>query len=131
MPTKTARDYIEAYEALLGYVPPSIQHRISLGLECDPGLLDKLEELRNTAMYPGCIDEKTVQMILFAVLLAQLAPAARGHAIAAKRAGATKQELHAVAGLTFLFRGLSAFNIGAEIINEIFADDEPFQPRQS
>ena len=125
MPTKTAQEYFEIYDELLGFTPPRIQQRVALGLECDPDLLDKLEELRTAAMYPDCIDVKTAQMILFAVLLANLTPAAKMHAIAARRAGATKQELHAVAGLTFLFRGLSAFNIGAEIINEVYADDDP------
>lgn len=40
------------------------------------------------------------------------------------RAGASKAEMHAVAGLAFLFRGLPAFNIAAEVINEIFDEDE-------
>ena len=83
-----------------------------------------LQTLREAAMYPDCMDVKTAQMILFAVLLARLAPAARIHGIAAKRAGATKEELHAVCGLTFLFCGLSAFNMGAEMIQEIWAEDE-------
>ena len=124
MTGKTEADYFKLYEDLLGFTPPRIQHRVKLGLECDPDLLDKLESVREAAMYPDSIDPKTAQMILFAVLLANIAPAARIHAIAAKRAGATKEELHAVAGLTFLFRGLSAFNMGAEMIQEIWAEDE-------
>ena len=124
MTDKTAEDYHKVYEELLGFTPPRIQHRVKLGLEVDPDLLDKLETLREAAMYPDCMDVKTAQMILFAVLLARLAPAARIHGIAAKRAGATKQELHAVCGLTFLFCGLSAFNMGSEMIQEIWAEDE-------
>ncbi len=121
MTDKTEQDYFPVYEELIGFVPPRIQHRVRLGLECDPELLDKVEQLRMAAMYPKCFDTKTSQLMLFAVLLANLAPAARLHAIAAKRAGATKEELHATAGLVFLFRGLSAFNMGAEMINEIFS----------
>lgn len=124
MTDKTAEDYHEIYSDLLGFTPPRIKHRVKLGLEVDPDLLDKLETLREAAMYPDCMDTKTAQMILFAVLLTRLAPAARIHCIAAKRAGATKEELHAVCGLTFLFCGLSAFNIGAEMIQEVWAEDE-------
>jgi len=124
MTEKTADDYHKTYEDLLGFTPPRIQHRVKLGLEVDPDMLDKLETLREAAMNPDCMYVKTAQMILFAVLLARLAPAARIHGIAAKRAGATKEELHAVCGLTFLFCGLSAFNMGAEMIQEIWAADE-------
>ncbi len=41
------------------------------------------------------------------------------HAQAARRAGATWEELSAVVGLGFLFRGLSAANLGAQILQEI------------
>ena len=44
--------------------------------------------------------------------------------LAARRAGASKREMHAVAGLAYLFRGLTAFNMGAEIIAEIYGDAE-------
>ena len=121
---KTQEEYLEIYEQLLGFVPPKIQHRVSLGLEVAPDTLDSVEVMREKLMYPDCLDVKTAQMILFACLLTNLAPAAKIHAIAAKRAGATREELHAVAGLAFLFRGLSAFNNGAQIINEVFSGDE-------
>ncbi len=117
-------DYERIYTELIGFVPPRIQHRIRLGLEVDPDLLDQVETLRQTAMYPTCFDTKTSQLMLVGILLAHVAPAAEFHARAAKRAGATKEELHAVAGLAFLFRGLPAFNLASEIINKIFDEDE-------
>ncbi|MEM7543800.1 MAG: carboxymuconolactone decarboxylase family protein [Pseudomonadota bacterium] len=122
--SKTKDEYFKIYEELLGFVPPKIQHRVELGLDVAPDTLDAVEQARERLMYPDCLDVKTAQMILFACLLTNLAPAAKIHAIAAKRAGATREELHAVAGLAFLFRGLSAFNNGAQIINEVFTGDE-------
>jgi alkylhydroperoxidase/carboxymuconolactone decarboxylase family protein YurZ len=122
--SKTPEDYFAIYEELLGFVPPKIQDRVRLGLEVAPATLDAVEEMRRRVMYPDCLDVKTAQMILFACMLTNVLPAAKIHAIAAKRAGATREELHAVAGLAFLFRGLSAFNNGAQIINEIYAGDE-------
>ncbi|MBI3452774.1 MAG: carboxymuconolactone decarboxylase family protein [Rhodospirillales bacterium] len=117
----TKDEYEKIYRDLIGFVPPRIQERIKLGLEVDPKLLEQVEDLRASAMYPDCLDVKTAQLILFAVLLSQISPASEYHGRAAVRAGATKEELHAVAGLTFLFRGLPAFNLAAEVINKIFA----------
>jgi len=67
-------------------------------------------------MYPKCFDVKTSQLMLFGVLLMDLNDAAPLHAIAARRAGASWEELQAVISLCFLFRGLSAANRGAEIL---------------
>lgn len=117
----TQQDYERIYEELIGFVPPRIRERIKLGLEVDPEILAEIEQIRGLAMYPKAFDVKTAQLILFAVLLSQVSPASEYHARAAMRAGATKAELHAVAGLVFLFRGLPAFNLGAEVINKIFA----------
>ncbi len=123
--SKTAAEYFRSYEELIGFVPPRIQERIKLGLDVDAELLEMVEALRGRAMYPQCFDVKTAQLILFAVLLSHVAPASEYHARGAVRAGATREELHAVAGLAFLFRGLPAFNLGAEVINKIFEEGEP------
>jgi alkylhydroperoxidase/carboxymuconolactone decarboxylase family protein YurZ len=116
----TKEQYEAIYTELIGFVPPRIQHRIRAGLECDPELLDMVEKLREKAMYPDGMDVKTAQLILFGILLSHVAPASEYHARGAVRAGATKKELHDVAGLAFLFRGLPAFNLAAEVINKIF-----------
>ncbi len=123
--SKTAAEYFRSYEELIGFVPPRIQERIKLGLDVDAELLEMVEALRSRAMYPQCFDVKTAQLILFAVLLSHVAPASEYHARGAVRAGATREELHAVAALAFLFRGLPAFNLGAEVINKIFEKSEP------
>ncbi len=120
--TKTAEDYFRIYEELIGFTPPRIQHRVKLGLEADPELLDMIERLRERAMYPDSLDTRTAQLILFGILLSHVAPASEYHARGAVNAGATREELHAVAALAFLFRGLPAFNIAAEVINKIFGE---------
>jgi 4-carboxymuconolactone decarboxylase len=111
------------YEELLGFVPPRIQARMNLGARVDPELLELQERVRAHAMYPRCFDVKTTQLMLFGILLALTSDAARIHAIAARRAGATWEELNAVSGLAYLFRGLSAANIGAEILQKL-AEEE-------
>jgi 4-carboxymuconolactone decarboxylase len=116
------QDYRDFYVSLLGFVPPRIQARTDLLARVDPDLLDMQEELRRHCMYPKCFDVKTVQLMLFGMLLMNLQDAARLHAIAAYRAGATFEELSAVVNLAFLFRGLSAANYGAEILQGIAKD---------
>jgi 4-carboxymuconolactone decarboxylase len=104
------------YEELIGFVPPRIQARTELGAALDPELLRLQEQIRLRAMYPACFDVKTSQLMLFGILLALMGDAARLHAIAARRAGASWEELHAVVGLAYLFRGMPAANLGAEIL---------------
>lgn len=112
-------EYRDFYVELLGFVPPRIQARTDLLARLDPELLAKQEELRQHCMYPDCFDTKTSQLMLFAILLVNLQDAAKLHALAAYRAGATFEELSAVVNLVFLFRGLSAANLGAEILQGI------------
>ena len=107
------------YEQLLGFVPPRIEARISVTGALDPVLLDLQEQIREHAMYPKCFDTKTAQLMLFGMLLMDLNDAAPLHAIAARRAGASWEELQAVINLCFLFRGLSAANRGAEILANV------------
>jgi len=112
-------EYRKFYVELIGFVPPRIQARTDLLARVDPDLLARQEELRRHCMYPDCFDTKTSQLMLFAILLVNLQDAAKLHALAAYRAGATFEELSAVVNLVFLFRGLSAANLGAEILQGI------------
>jgi 4-carboxymuconolactone decarboxylase len=119
IPDEQVEEYRSFYTELLGFVPPRIQARTDLLARLDPELLTMQEELRRHCMYPDCFDTKTAQLMLFGMLLVNLQDAAKLHAIAAHRAGATFEELSAVVNLAFLFRGLSAANLGAEILQGI------------
>jgi len=119
------KEYRDFYVELLGFVPPRIQARTDLLARLDPELLTMQEELRRHCMYPDCFDTKTAQLMLFAILLTNLQDAAKLHALAAYRAGATFEELSAVVNLVFLFRGLSAANLGAEILQGLAGSSKP------
>lgn len=125
----TLAEYHATYRELIGFVPPRIVARTDLLGRLDPELLRLEEELRQRAMYPACFDVKTAQLMLFGMLLMTLADATRLHAIAARRAGATWEELSAVVNLAFLFRGLPAANLGAQIIQEIADSESEATPR--
>lgn len=117
-------EYRAFYTGLLGFVPPRVQARTDLLARVDPALLAMQEELRRHCMYPQCFDVKTTQLMLFGMLLMNLQDAAKLHALAAYRAGATFEELTAVVNLAFLFRGLSAANVGCEILEGIAKDHQ-------
>ena len=67
-------EYRGIYEDLLGFVPPRIQARTELLGRLDPEFLSLQEEIRKRGMYPDVFDVKTVQLMLFGMLL----PARRG-----------------------------------------------------
>jgi 4-carboxymuconolactone decarboxylase len=106
----------EIYRDLIGFVPPRIEARLAVTGALDPVLLDMQERMREHAMYPKCFDVKNAQMMLFGMLLMDMSDAAMLHALAARRAGASWEEMQAVVSLCFLFRGLPAANRGAEIL---------------
>lgn len=113
---KSVAEREKVYRELLGFVPPRIQARIAVTGTIDPAILDMQEEVRVHAMYPSCFDDKTSQLMLFGILLMGSNEAAVVHAHAARRAGATFEELQAVVNLVFLYRGLPAANAGGEIL---------------
>ena len=125
IPDDQVQEYRDFYAELLGFVPPRIQARTDLLARLDPELLSMQEELRRHCMYPECFDTKTSQLMLFAILLTNLQDAAKLHALAAYRAGASFEELSAVVNFVFLFRGLSAANLGAEILQGIASSSKP------
>jgi 4-carboxymuconolactone decarboxylase len=112
------------YEDLIGFVPPRIEARLTVTGALDPKLVDLQEQMRAHAMYPKSFDVKTSQLMLFGMLMMDGSDAAVLHAIAARRAGASWQELQDVVSLCFLFRGLSAANKGAELLANLAAREE-------
>src|SRR5919202_5896531 len=112
-------EYRRIYEELLGVVPPRIQARTDLLSRLDPEFLSLQEEIRKQGMFPEVFDVKTVQLMLFGMLLLSMRDATRIHGIAARRAGATWEEMQAIVNLAYLYGGLSAADIGAQFLQQI------------
>lgn len=121
-PPSTLDDLERRYRDMIGLVPPKVAKRLKLGLEVDPAIVTALEDWRVAALTPQALDQKTVQLMSFAILLVQTSDAAANHARAAIKAGATLQELHASAAIAALFRGVGAFNLAGEILSAQFPD---------
>jgi alkylhydroperoxidase/carboxymuconolactone decarboxylase family protein YurZ len=112
-------EYRATYETLVGFVPPRVQARFDSLADARPEVLLAQERLRNLVMYPEALDQKTVQLVLFGILHAKLSDAATLHGLAARRAGASWEELQAVIDLAFLFTGFSAANRGPQVLQDI------------
>lgn len=121
-PHRTLEELTQRYQDMMGFTPPRIAKRLKLGMRVDPGVVTALEDWRIAALTPDALDQKTVQLMSFAILCTQTSEAAANHARAAVKAGATVEELHATAALATLFRGVAAFNLAGEIIDGIFPD---------
>jgi 4-carboxymuconolactone decarboxylase len=121
-------EYRERYRQMVGYVPPRIEQRLTQLAEQDPEWLDLQERLRAHAMYPSCMDQKTVQLILFAILVNRLSDAAVIHGLAARRAGASWEEMQAAVNLAYLFGGSSCANRGAEFLASISRREGEMEP---
>lgn len=121
---RTLAELEQRYVDMIGTVPHKVGKRLKLGMDVDPALLTALEDWRLAALTPTALDPKTVQLMCFAILLAQTSEAAANHARAAVKAGATREELHAVAAVAALFRGLAAFNLAGEIIDGLFPEKD-------
>ncbi|MBT2249051.1 carboxymuconolactone decarboxylase family protein [Arthrobacter sp. BHU FT2] len=120
-------EFLDTYRELMGFVPPRIQARFDRLRDTNPELLLAEERLRNQICYTDKLDQKTVQLILFAVLAVNLRDAAKLHGLAARRAGASWDELQATIDLAYLFGGLSVANHAPAILDGIAELEEKNQ----
>ena len=90
----------DSYVEMFGTLPPLPAARFEFSGEVNPEFLRVSEQLRAGAFYSDVLDMKTTQLILFGMLLAEHNPVgAQAHAAAARRAGASWEELHTVCSL--------------------------------
>ena len=109
------------YGDIVGHVPEEISDRITVGMRADPKMTRMFEELRRHLFQSENLEPKVIQLLLFGMMAAKLAgPPVRYHAVAAKLAGATEEELYAVAGLSLLAGGMRSFNTAGAAIAEAF-----------
>jgi 4-carboxymuconolactone decarboxylase len=111
--------YLQTYREMAGFVPPRIQARFARLSRTNPELLLAQEKVRNLITYTDALDQKPVQLILFAVLSVQLRDAAKIHGHAARRAGASWEELQATIDLAYLFGGVSIANHAPSILEGV------------
>jgi len=110
--------YRDSYVELFGTLPPLPAARFAFSGEVNPQFLRAGEELRAQAFHNKSFDTKTTQLILFGMLLVEHNQlAATVHAAAARRAGASWEELHSVVELATATGALYPFNQGSALLN--------------
>lgn len=118
----------QTYIELFGTLPPLPAARFELSGEINPEFLRLSEELRAHAFYSKVFDLKTTQLILFGMLLAERNQAgAQAHAAAARRAGASWEELHKIVELAAATGALAPANQGGALLKTL-RDKEPGGP---
>ena len=108
----------DSYVEMFGHLPPLPGGRLAFSGEIDPEFLRDAERMRSRAFYNKAFDTKTTQLILFGMLLVEHNQiAAQAHASAARRAGASWEELHTVVELATATGALYPFNQGSALLN--------------
>ena len=110
----------ESYVELFGSWPALPAGRFAFSGEVNPEFLRTAEELRAQAFYNKSFDVKTTQLILFGMLLAEHnTVGAQAHAAAARKAGASWEELHTVMQLAAATGALWAANNGGSLLKNL------------
>jgi alkylhydroperoxidase/carboxymuconolactone decarboxylase family protein YurZ len=109
----------DTYVELFGHLPTLPAARFEFSGEINPEFLRRVEELRAHAFYSDVFDLKTTHLMLFGMLLVEHHPAAQMHALAARRAGATWQELHKVVELASATGSLAPANQGSAMLKTL------------
>jgi alkylhydroperoxidase/carboxymuconolactone decarboxylase family protein YurZ len=112
-------EFRDSYVKLFGSLPPLPAARFAFSGKINPEFLRRAEALRAHAFYSDVFDVKTTNLILFGMLLVEHNPAAQMHALAARRAGATWEELHKVVELGSATGALGPANQGSAMLKTL------------
>jgi len=115
-PSDESARLVAAYEEMFGAVPDMVAARIRFVGEVAPRFQTLTEALRSDALGNGVLDDRTVQLFLFGLLLSTRPDAAAGHAAAARRLGAGFDELLAVTELVAMAGAVGALNVGGALL---------------
>lgn len=105
------------YRDLMGFIPPCVVVPDTATLESKLRGLHEHIPLRE--LLPSAIDAKAAHLILLAMLLKEHGATAVSQGVAARRAGASWDELHGVVRLVFLLCGLPGANRGDEFLTAL------------
>jgi alkylhydroperoxidase/carboxymuconolactone decarboxylase family protein YurZ len=110
----------DTYVELFGKLPPLPAARFEFSGEVNSEFLRLSEQLRAHAFYSDVIDGKTTQLILFGMLLVEHNQiGAMAHATAARRLGASWEELHKVVELAATTGAFGPANQGSALLKDV------------
>jgi 4-carboxymuconolactone decarboxylase len=110
----------DTYVELFGTFPPLPSARFEFSGDVNPEFLRLSEKMRAHAFYSDVIDGKTTQLILFGMLLVEHNQmGAQAHATAARRLGASWEELHKVVELASTTGAFGPANQGGTLLKTL------------
>ena len=115
--------YRASYVKLFGTLPPLPRGRFSFTGSVDPEGLRRAEAFRAHAFHNDVYDEKTTQLLAFAVLVSSGSPAAKWHAVSARRAGASWEELQTAVNIASVVAALIPGNTGGSLLDDVRRDE--------
>ena len=107
-------DSAAAYLDVLGFVPPCAAGKSGAGMA--PQLQRMHDRMRVGGLIPDRLEPRTAHLLLLAMLLMEHGADACEQAVAARRAGASWNDLRGVVQLAFLLHGLPAAHRGEELL---------------
>lgn len=116
-------DWAESYREMFGFVPGFVEARQAEQGALHPEFVDALEQMRLVAFQNPALDDATKQLIAFAVLVSHIRPAAVNHAVGARRAGASWEQINAAAEIATTLGALGPGNRVGELLREARAKE--------
>jgi alkylhydroperoxidase/carboxymuconolactone decarboxylase family protein YurZ len=124
LPVEISR-YVEPYYVeSFGEFPKFPRERMALGAEIAPESTEAAEEFRRHALYSEVFDKKTSQLLAFCLLVSRASAGAYWHAKAARKFGASWEELHKVMEIAALMNGVSAMNEGGQALVRLWNEEQ-------
>jgi len=105
---------------IFGVVPPLTAARFAIGASVDPDFLRLVEQMHTHVFYSDLFDAKILHLMAWGILLSCGDKPAQSHALAARRSGASWEELHFVAELACVVAGgLGPLSEGAALLAQL------------
>lgn len=116
--------YVEPYYVdPFGEMPPIPKDRLETGAVLAPDLNLAAEEARKSALFSDVFDEKTAQLFVVAIMAGSGSAGLPWHVRAARRYGATWDELYKVVEIASFFKGFGALQDGGRAIGQLWQEE--------
>lgn len=119
------QQFIEAYYIEpFGTVPPVPLERITSGAKLDPEYTAIQEKARARALHSDVFDHKTSQLFALAILAGMGTPGSYWHAKAARKYGASWEELYKAVEIAAFFKGFNALMDAGRAVGQLHKEEQ-------